>query len=79
VLRYFGVDPATVARCSERCSASGAYVLLLATYHDDLGYLSNVPFAFLALAVVGVPLAAAAAGSLLAGREPRGMTRTALF
>jgi putative ABC transport system permease protein len=57
---------------------AGAYVVLLATYHDDLGYLSDVPFLFLAVAVLGVPLAAAAAGWVLAGREPRGMTRTAL-
>ena len=48
----------------------GAYVALAATYHDDLGYLSSVPVLYLALALVGVPLAAAAAGWLLAGREP---------
>jgi putative ABC transport system permease protein len=57
---------------------AGAYAVLLATYHDDLGYLSDVPVVFLALGVLGVPLAAAAAGWLLAGREPRGVTRTAL-
>jgi len=49
---------------------AGAYIALAATYHDDLGYLSNVPFLYLALAAIGVPLAAAAAGWLLAGREP---------
>jgi putative ABC transport system permease protein len=57
---------------------AGAYVVLLATYHDDLGYLSEIPFRYLALAVFGVPLAAAAAGWLLAGREPRGVSRTVL-
>jgi putative ABC transport system permease protein len=57
---------------------AGAYVLLLATYHDDLGYLSNVPALYLALAVVGVPLAAAAAGWLLAGREPPAIARRVL-
>jgi putative ABC transport system permease protein len=51
-------------------AAAGAYVLLLATYYDDLGYLRHVPFLYLALAVVGVPLAATAAGWLLAGRVP---------
>ena len=56
---------------------AGAYVVLVATYHDDLGYLSDVPFLYLALAVVGVPFAAAAAGWLLAGREPPAMARTA--
>ena len=48
---------------------AGAYVVLAATYHDDLGYLSDVPVLYLALAVVGVPLAAAAAGWL--ARRPR--------
>jgi putative ABC transport system permease protein len=54
---------------------AGAYVLLAATYHDDLGYLSHVPFLYLALAVVGVSLAATAAGWLLAGREPPAVAR----
>jgi putative ABC transport system permease protein len=49
---------------------AGAYVMLTALYHDDLGYLSDVPVLYLAIAVVGVPLAAGAAGWLLAGREP---------
>jgi putative ABC transport system permease protein len=49
---------------------AGAYVMLAALYYDDLGYLSDVPIFYLALAIVGVPLAAAAAGWLLAGREP---------
>jgi putative ABC transport system permease protein len=49
---------------------AGAYVALAATYYDDLGYLSNVPVVYLVLAVLGVPLAAAAAGWLVAGREP---------
>jgi putative ABC transport system permease protein len=53
----------------------GAYVVLAATYHDDLGYLSGVPFLYLALLVVGVPLAAAAAGWLLGGREPQSIAR----
>jgi putative ABC transport system permease protein len=54
---------------------AGAYVALAATYHDDLGYLSSVPVLYLALAVVGVPLAAGAAGWLLAGREPQVIAR----
>ena len=54
---------------------AGAYVVLLATYYDDLGYLSDVPIPYLALAIVGVPLAAAAAGWLLAGREPAASVR----
>ncbi len=54
---------------------AGAYVVLVATYYDDLGYLSSVPVLYLALAIVGVPLAAAAAGWLIAGREPATIAR----
>jgi putative ABC transport system permease protein len=57
---------------------AGAYVVLAATYRDDLGYLSDVPVLYLALAVVGVPLAAVAAGWLLAGREPPAIVRPAI-
>lgn len=57
---------------------AGAYVALLATYHDDLGYLSHVPLLYLGLTVLGVPLAAAAAGWLLAGREPSAIARTVI-
>src|SRR6266511_977278 len=54
---------------------AGTYVVLMATYHDDLGYLSDVPVRYLVLMIVGVPLTAAAAGWLLAGREPPAIAR----
>ena len=57
---------------------AGAYIVLSATYYDDLGYLSDVPVLYLALAIVGVPLAAAAAGWLLAGREPPAIARAVI-
>jgi putative ABC transport system permease protein len=57
---------------------AGSYVLLAAIYYDDLGYLSHVPFLYLALAVVGVPVVATAAGWLVAGREPPAVARTAI-
>ena len=57
---------------------AGAYLALAATYHDQLGYLGRAPVIPLALIVVGVPLAATAAGWLLAGREPRAIARTAI-
>jgi putative ABC transport system permease protein len=57
---------------------AGAYVVLLATFYDDLGYLSSVPYQFLALALVGVPLAAALAGWFIAGREPPAIARTVI-
>jgi putative ABC transport system permease protein len=53
----------------------GAYIVLMALYYDDLGYLSHVPVLYLALEVVGLPLVAAAAGWLLAGREPPAIAR----
>ena len=55
---------------------AGAYVVLVATYHDDLGYLREVPLLWLGLAVVGVPLAATGAGWLVAGREPPAIARS---
>jgi putative ABC transport system permease protein len=54
---------------------AGAYIALAATYHDDLGSLSDVHVLYLVLAVVGVPLCAAAAGWLVAGREPPAIAR----
>jgi putative ABC transport system permease protein len=47
----------------------------VAMFYDDLGYLSHVPVPYLAFAILGVPLAAAAAGWLLAGREPSSIAR----
>jgi len=55
---------------------AGAYVVLLAVYYDDLGNLSSVPLSYLAVAVLGVPLAATAAGWLLGGREPPTIARS---
>jgi putative ABC transport system permease protein len=57
---------------------AGAYVVMLALYHDDVGYLSDVPVLYLALAVIGLPLVAAAAGWLVAGREPPAIARAAI-
>jgi putative ABC transport system permease protein len=54
---------------------AGAYMIMGATYHDDLGYLSDVPAVYLGVLVVGVPVTAAAAGWLLAGREPPAVAR----
>jgi putative ABC transport system permease protein len=57
---------------------AGAYVILAATYHDDLGYLRDVPILYLVVLLVGVPLIAAAAGWLLAWREPPAIARPVL-
>ncbi len=57
---------------------AGAYLALAATYHDDLGYLGRIPVLSLVLIVVGLPLTAAAAGWLLAGREPPAIARAVI-
>jgi putative ABC transport system permease protein len=57
---------------------AGAYAVLLAMYYDDLGHLRDVPLSYLAVAVLGVPLAAAAAGWLVAGREPPTIARSVI-
>jgi putative ABC transport system permease protein len=57
---------------------AGAYVVVAATYLDDLGYLGRIPALYLVLIVVGVPLAATAAGWLLTGREPPAIARPAI-
>jgi putative ABC transport system permease protein len=53
----------------------GSYLIVSATYYDELGYLRDPPLLHLALVVAGVPLAAAGAGWLLAGREPPAIAR----
>jgi putative ABC transport system permease protein len=57
---------------------AGAYVVVVATYLDDLGYLARIPVLYLILMVVGVPWAAIAAGWLLSGREPPAIARPAI-
>jgi putative ABC transport system permease protein len=73
-----GATAGALALLGALLGVAGAYVLLAALYYDDLGHLSNVPVFYLALAVLGLPLAAAAAGWLLAGREPATIARPAI-
>jgi putative ABC transport system permease protein len=73
-----GVTAGALALLGAILGVAGAYVVMLALYHDDLGYLSDVPVLYLVMAVVGVPLAATAAGWLLAGREPPTIARAAI-
>jgi putative ABC transport system permease protein len=54
---------------------AGAYLMLAATYLDKLDYLGRIPVFYLVLMVVGIPVAAAAAGWLLGGREPAAIAR----
>jgi putative ABC transport system permease protein len=57
---------------------AGAYLALVAGYRSDLGNLSRVPILDLTITAVGLPLLAALAGWLLAGREPPSIARQPL-
>jgi putative ABC transport system permease protein len=53
----------------------GASTALIASYLHDLAPLGRVPVVHLVVVLVGLPVVAAAAGWLLAGREPPVLTR----
>jgi putative ABC transport system permease protein len=57
---------------------AGAYLALVAGSLHDLGRLSPAPIAHLGMILVGLPLVAAGAGWLLAGREPTSLGGHAL-
>jgi putative ABC transport system permease protein len=73
-----GATAGALALLGALLGVAGAYLALVATYQDDLGYLGRIPVLPIGLIVVGVPLAATAAGWLLAGREPPAIARTAI-
>jgi putative ABC transport system permease protein len=56
----------------------GAYAALIAWHLDEPGTLSRVPIGYLAAIIGGLPLAATAAGWLLAGRQPPSLARQPL-
>jgi len=68
----------TLALLGVLVGTAGAYLALTAGYHNDLGTLSRVPLLHLTVTVVGLPMAAAVAGWLLAGREPPALARQPL-
>lgn len=65
----------TLAGLGVVIGVGGAYLALVAGYHADLGQLLPLPWPQLLLLVVGLPVAATAAGWLLAGREPEHVSR----
>jgi putative ABC transport system permease protein len=69
---------AALAALGALLGTAGAYLALIAAYRADLGKLADPPMANLLALVVGVPIVAAGAGWLLAGREPRRFDRQAL-
>jgi putative ABC transport system permease protein len=56
----------------------GAYAAVIAGYLHHLTPLGRVPVVHLAVTLVGIPVAAAVAGWLLAGREPPFVNRVVL-
>jgi len=56
---------------------SVAYLTMVAVFDKDAGRLRHVPVTELTVLLVGVPLVAAVAAWLLAGREPRSLVRDA--
>jgi putative ABC transport system permease protein len=58
--------------------SAGAYLALAAGHLSDLGALSRVPLLYLAITVLGVPVAAALTGWILAGRKPPSIARRVL-
>jgi putative ABC transport system permease protein len=58
--------------------SAGAYLALAAGHLSDLSTLSRVPLLYLAITVLGVPVAAALTGWILAGRKPQSIARRVL-
>jgi putative ABC transport system permease protein len=67
----------TLALLGALTGSGAAYLALAAGHRSDLSVLSQVPVLDLAITIVGVPVAAALAGWVLAGRRPL-VTRQAL-
>jgi putative ABC transport system permease protein len=65
----------TLALLGALLGTAGAYVALIAGYISDISALRHVPVLNLLLIVAGIPLIAAFAGWIMAGREPVMLTR----
>ncbi|MGH9214806.1 MAG: ABC transporter permease, partial [Acidimicrobiales bacterium] len=71
-----GVTAGALALLGAVLGTAGAYVGLSAGYADDLAALRPVPVANLLTIAIGLPIVAAAAAWLLAGREPPSVARS---
>ncbi len=60
----------TLALLGSLLGSGAAYLALAAAHRTDIGALSRVPVLDLAITIVGVPVTAALAGWILAGRRP---------
>jgi len=68
----------TLALLGALLGSAAAYLALAAGHRGDITVLSQVPILDLTVTVVGVPIAAALAGWVLAGRNPSSLARQAL-
>jgi putative ABC transport system permease protein len=68
----------TLALLGALLGSAAAYLALAAGHRSDLTVLSRVPVLDLIITVVGVPIAAALAGWILAGHNPSSVARQAL-
>jgi putative ABC transport system permease protein len=71
-----GVTAGALALLGALLGTAVAYAGLSAGYADDLAALRPVPVANLLTIVIGLPIVAAAAAWLLAGREPPSVARS---
>jgi putative ABC transport system permease protein len=68
----------TLALLGVVLGVTAAYLALIGAYSNNLDRLGHVPLVDLAVTALGVPVLAAAAGWLLAGRQPPAIARAAL-
>jgi putative ABC transport system permease protein len=73
-----GATAGALALLGAWLGTAGAYLALVAWHRSDLDNLARVPVVSVAVIIVGLPLAAAIGGWLLAGREPSGIARQPL-
>jgi putative ABC transport system permease protein len=72
------VTAGTLALLGALIGSADAYLALAAGHLSDLGALRSVPLLDLSLIVLAVPVAAALAGWVLAGRQPSSISRQVL-
>ena len=74
----FPAGPGATAGALALLGSATAYLALAAGHLSDLGNLSRVPVLYLAITILGVPVAAALSGWILAGRQPPSIARQML-
>lgn len=73
-----GATAGALALLGALLGTAGAYVALVAWHHSRLHPLTHPPITDLVVLLVGMPVVAAAAGWLLAGRQPSAIARRPL-